>query len=97
MKVKKMSFMLILLLIVSLLSTRAYAENSTFSLNLKADNTAYNKGDTLSVAIDLANVSDSTGIIGYQAKIVYDANVLTLNSFTSDNWEVMENEGRNSC
>lgn len=59
--------------------------------------TTYKKGDTVSVKIDLSNVSDSSGIAGYQGKLVYDANVLELNNITSDTWEIMENEGRNCC
>lgn len=97
MRIRKICFMLMLLLLtMGLLSNAVYAD-TTFHLSLKIDGTTYQKGDTVSVKIDLSNVSDSSGICGYQGKLVYDSNVLTFNNITSDNWEVMENEGRDYC
>lgn len=97
MRIRKMCFMLILLTIIGLLSNSVYATDTSFHLVLKVEETTYQKGDTISVKIDLSNVLDESGICGYQGKLVYDSNVLTFNNITSDNWEVMENEGRNSC
>ncbi len=97
MRIRKMCFMLILLTIIGLLSNSVYAANTSFHLALKIEGTTYQKGDTVSVKIDLSNVPDESGICGYQGKLVYDSNVLTFNNITSDNWEVMENEGRSYC
>lgn len=97
MRIRKMCFMLILLTIIGLLSNSVYATDTSFHLALKIEETTYQKGDTISVKIDLSNVLDESGICGYQGKLVYDSNVLTFNNITSDNWEVMENEGRSYC
>lgn len=97
MRIRKMCFMLILLTIIGLLSNSVYATDTSFHLVLKVEETTYQKGDTISVKIDLSNVLDESGICGYQGKLVYDSNVLTFNNITSDNWEVMENEGRSYC
>ena len=97
MRIRKMCFMLILLTIIGLLSNSVYATDTSFHLVLKVEETTYQKGDTISVKIDLSNVLDESGICGYQGKLVYDSNVLTFNNITSDNWEVMENDGRSYC
>ena len=70
--------MLVLLTIIGLLSNSVYAADTSFHLALKIEETTYQKGDTISVKIDLSNVLDESGICGYQGKLVYDSNVLTL-------------------
>ncbi len=99
MKTRKICFILMLLLttIGLLLFNSVYAADASFHLALKIEKTSYQEGDTVSVKINLSNVPDESGICGYQGKLVYDSNVLTFNNITSDNWEVMENEGRSYC
>ena len=93
MKMKKFYLTLITLLISLVLLSSTVNASSAFNLNLNSSATSYSKGDTVSVTVNLSNVSDTSGIVGYQANLIYDSNVLTLNNVTSNNWEVMENEG----
>ena len=99
MKVKKLLAILnILFLILAMLQIKSYAaEGDTFELQVNASASALNPGDdfTVNLVLDKINVtSGDQGIGAYQAKLIYDTNVLELVSVTSaSGWEVSQNEG----
>ena len=93
MKKIKIYLVCIILLVTLVILSNTVNASACFNLKLNSTKNSYSKGDTVSVNIDLANVTDDSGIAGYQAKLSYDSNVLTLDGVTSNNWEVMQNEG----
>lgn len=99
MKVKKLLAILsILFLILAMLQIKSYAaEGDTFELQVNASASTLNPGDdfTVNLVLDKINVtSGDQGIGAYQAKLIYDTNVLELVSVTSaSGWEVSQNEG----
>lgn len=99
MKVKKLLAILsILLIILAMLSIKSYAaEGDTFELQVNPSTSTLNPGDdfTVNLVLDDINVtSGEQGIGAYQAKMIYDTNILELVSVTSaSGWEVSQNEG----
>ena len=93
MKTNKIYLIFTILLVALVTLSNVVNASTSFNLKLNSTKTSYSKGDTVTVNIDLSNVTDQSGIAGYQAKLSYDSNVLTLDSFTSNDWEVMQNEG----
>lgn len=87
----------ILCMILTLFSTFSYAEGESFELQLSPSSIDLNPGNTFSVNIVIDNInitSGDQGIGAYQAKIIYDTNVLELINVTAaTGWETLENEG----
>lgn len=87
----------VLCMILTLFSTFSYAEGESFELQLSPSSIDLNPGNTFSVNIVIDNInitSGDQGIGAYQAKIIYDTNVLELINVTAaTGWETLENEG----
>ena len=97
-RIKLLAILSILCIILTLFSTNSFAEEGeSFDLELEASSITLNPGDTFSVDIIIDNIdvtSGDQGIGAYQAKIIYDENVLELVNVTAAfGWEVLENEG----
>ena len=97
-RIKLLAILSILCIILTLFSTNSFAEGEeSFDLELEASSITLNPGDTFSVDIIIDNInvtSGDQGIGAYQAKIIYDENVLELVNVTAAfGWEVLENEG----
>ena len=97
-RIKLLAILSILCIILTLFSTNSFAEGEeSFDLELEASSITLNPGDTFSVDIIIDNInvtSGDQGIGAYQAKIIYDENVLELVNVTAaSGWEVLENEG----
>ena len=95
---KILAVLTILFILLTMLSINSYAaEGDTFELQVNASASTLNPGDdfTVNLVLDKINVtSGDQGIGAYQAKLIYDANVLELVSVTSaSGWEVSQNEG----
>lgn len=87
----------VLCMILTLFSTFSYAVGESFELQLSPSSIDLNPGNTFSVNIVIDNInitSGDQGIGAYQAKIIYDTNVLELINVTAaTGWETLENEG----
>ncbi len=94
---KCITLTVILTLLFSLFITKSYAADEIFELQLETSSATVHPRDSFSVNIILDNMnitSGDQGIGAYQAKIVYDTNILELVEVTPANgWEVLENEG----
>ena len=69
----------------------------TFDLNLESQSKKIEKEKEFQVDIVLENIKvteGDNGIAGYSTKIIYNKNILELISVKSEEWEVIENEGK---
>ena len=86
----------ILCIIFAMIAPKSYAADESFELQLKVSSTTLNPGDSFSVDVIIDNLnitSGDQGIGAYQAKIIYDTNILELVNVTAaTGWEVLENE-----
>ena len=96
-RIKLAVMITILCLIFTVITPKAYAAGESFELQLEASSTTSHPGDSFSVNIMIDNMnitSGDQGIGAYQAKIIYDTNVLELVGVTpATGWEAFENEG----
>lgn len=95
--IRVLAIVIILCILSTIYSTVVFAETESFELQLSTAKDTLNPGDSFSVDIVIDNInvtSGDKGIGAYQAKIIYDSNVLELVDVIADSkWEVMENEG----
>ena len=96
-RIKLAVIITILCIAFTMIAPKSYAADESFELQLEASSTTLNPGDSFSVDIIIDNMnvtSGDQGIGAYQAKIIYDTNVLELVNVTAaTGWEVLENEG----
>lgn len=96
-RIKLAVIITILCIVFTMIAPKSYAADESFELQLEASSTTLNPGDSFSVDIIIDNMnvtSGDQGIGAYQAKIIYDTNVLELVNVTAaTGWEVLENEG----
>lgn len=96
-QIKLIAIIMIICIVSVMMIPNVYAASESFELQLQSSSSTLHPGDTFSVNIylDKINVtSGDKGIGAYQAKIVYDTNILELVSASATTgWEVLENEG----
>ncbi len=96
-RTRLVTIIIFLSVLFMMLVPKSYAADESFELELETSTTTVNQGDSFSVNIIIDNMnitSGDQGIGAYQAKIIYDTNILQLVNVTpATGWEVSENEG----
>lgn len=96
-RIKLLTVIAIICIVFAIAIPKTYAAGESFKLELETSSATLKPGDSFSVNIvikDINVTSGDQGIGAYQAKIVYDKNVLELVKVTqATGWEVLENEG----